>query len=766
MQMAVAVAAVVGSFVSGAASPTVAASERDPDRSDDAPAVVASSVAASTTSPASIPDPTPAPTWMGSSAPLFAEAIALAGLPPGGFRFDPDVVALWGGDRWRLPLFDAFFNDPWKSSPYGREHAANARRSAASVHDLQHLAQANTGIRVRDNFYGSFLTEAKRRVEADGPMALARAIARLGGEGPEALAGREAYRSVPPAAASAAALVLQAVADAVVYRRLALVEPLEREGVPLAWAHARAFEECFWRAADDDDANLADDAKFDEVRRMLDTERAMEAIDRHLLARGANLIALAVDAAVETLAADGPFDDACDFTADTPLGRIRIADGGVQEFGADGAHLLLAIDLGGDDRWHVGGASGDPLRHPIGIAIDLAGDDRYETPSAQAWLERLEGGPQGGEDGFRQEVPADHAPAFGAGVAGYGVLVDVAGDDVYLAPIAGLGCGLLGHGLLQDRSGDDRYRGDAGAIASGTFGTGVLADLGGDDEYRLLHKGMGYGGTLGSGVLVDLGGDDAYLAETDRVKYSWFDDFGTQLNMTQGFGFGRRADMDDGHSWAGGVGMLVDGGGGDDRYHCGIYGIGCAYWYALGLLHDDGGDDRYTSDSYSIASPPHFAVGIVIDEAGDDLWRGRGSRACGFGRDFSLGWFEEGGGDDVYLCNDSAFGIGNVNGLGVCWDKSGDDVWCARGNSFGQPYVESDGTRRDLPVNAGIFIDAGGRDRYLKVPDDVDVWAVDRRDLSALEAFEQWPFLFDGARHHWRDHIDQPGSTGAAIDAE
>jgi hypothetical protein len=52
------------------------------------------------------------------------------------------------------------------------------------------------------------------------------------------------------------------------------------------------------------------------------------------------------------------------------------------------------------------------------------------------------------------------------------------------------------------------------------------------------------------------------------------------------------------------------------------------------------------------------------------------------------------------------------------------------------------------------------------VPDDVDVWAVDRRDLSALEAFEQWPFLFDGARHHWRDHIDQPGSTGAAIDAE
>ena len=245
------------------------------------------------------------------------------------------------------------------------------------------------------------------------------------------------------------------------------------------------------------------------------------------------------------------------------------------------------------------------------------------------------------------------------------------------------------------------------------------------------------------------------------MKYSWFDDFGTQLNMTQGFGYGRRADMDDGHSWAGGVGILADGGRGNDVYRCGIYGIGCAYWYALGLLHDDGGDDRYTSDSYSIASPPHFAVGIVIDESGDDVWRGRSSRACGFGRDFSLGWFEEGGGDDVYLCSDSAFGIGNVNGLGVCWDKGGDDVWCARSNSFGQPYIESRG-RRDLPINAGLFIDAGGRDRYLRPPPETSTWSMDPDDLEDLET---WEFLGDGVRHHWRDHQPTPGSTGAAIDS-
>jgi hypothetical protein len=36
----------------------------------------------------------------------------------------------------------------------------------------------------------------------------------------------------------------------------------------------------------------------------------------------------------------------------------------------------------------------------------------------------------------------------------------------------------------------------------------------------------------------------------------------------------------------------------------------------------------------------------VIDEKGNDIWRGKSSRACGFGRDFSIGWFEDGGGDE------------------------------------------------------------------------------------------------------------------------
>ena len=100
----------------------------------------------------------------------------------------------------------------------------------------------------------------------------------------------------------------------------------------------------------------------------------------------------------------------------------------------------------------------------------------------------------------------------------------------------------------------------------------------------------------------------------------------------------------------------------------------------------------------------------------------------------------------------------------MCWDRGGDDTWIARSNSFGQPYQERFGTRRDLPINAGLFIDASGGDRYLKLPEGVSSWDLTRE--SDFSNFEPWEFLQDGARHSWKDHLDQPGATGAAIDGD
>ncbi len=265
--------------------------------------------------------------------------------------------------------------------------------------------------------------------------------------------------------------------------------------------------------------------------------------------------------------------------------------------------------------------------------------------------------------------------------------IDPGGNGRYYGGAASSDASNHAVSVIIDAAGDDRYRGDTGLGEGGRFGTGIHTALAGNDEYRLLHKSLGYGGTFGASIAVNLGGNDRYLADVENIRYSWFDDFCTQLDLPLGFGFGRRADMSDGHSSAGGLGMLVDGGGGDD----------------------------------------------------------------------------------VYICSDSAFGIGNLNSLAVCWDKSGNDTWIARSNSFGQPYMEREKAIRDFPVNCVLFLDGGGHDRYLKLPENVGAWKLDARALPDLEP---WEFIRDGASKSWRSHIPmpdgtviQPGSSGAAIDS-
>jgi hypothetical protein len=710
--------------------------------------------------------------WAGDQAALFDDALRTAGLDHLRFAFAPEVVGMWTGDAFRIPAFDVYYKNPWNCSPYARQAAADARRNAPAIQDLLVQAQGATGIRVRDNFYSSALKVYAEVAEKEGPQAFANALESLGAGKAADIAANPAYQQLPPVAHASAAVILRAFKDAEAFRRLALLEPLGRSGINPNEARKLFYGDLFWGPAQDDDAALPGDVRFAEVSRTLKIENIARTVDFPLLAKGANLLALAVDNANQRLhnahkESAIAFD--ADFSIDTPFGRVRIAGTGDDEHQTDGRHHLLTLDLGGHDRYFGGAASSDAVNRAVSVIIDVAGDDHYETRSTAAWLDRLENGPRGGNPGFCQETAADHQPAFGCGLLGYGFLADLSGSDRYLCPFGGLGCGLLGHGALLDFAGDDRYRGDTGVLGCGCFGAGVHADLAGTDRYEILHKSLGYGGTSGAGMAVNLGGDDRYLADVKHIKYSWFDDFGTQLTLGLGFGYGRRADMGDGHSWAGGMGMLVDGGGGDDFYQCGIYGIGSAYWYALGIFYDDGGNDEYLSDSYSIASPPHFAVGIVIDEAGDDIWRGKSSRACGFGRDFSLGWFEDAAGNDIYICSDSAFGIGNLNSLAVCWDKGGNDTWIARSNSFGQPYMESEHTIRDLPVNCGLFIDGGGTDRYLRLPDGANAWEV---DAKTPPAYDPWDFLRDGTRKSWQGQIPmpggtapQPGSTGAAIDS-
>ena len=57
-------------------------------------------------------------------------------------------------------------------------------------------------------------------------------------------------------------------------------------------------------------------------------------------------------------------------------------------------------------------------------------------------------------------------------------------------------------------------------------------------------------------------------------------------------GNGRRGDYLDGHSLAGGVGILFDQEG-IDHYVSGVFGQGVGYWEGVGILWDAAGDDVY-----------------------------------------------------------------------------------------------------------------------------------------------------------------------------
>ncbi len=745
--------------------------------------------------------------YLGDQAALFDEALGLAGLTVQTFRLEPDVVSLWGGDRYRLPLFDLFYRDAWTISPYTRDLARGMIAGAGSVTGITASAQAAAGIRVRDNFYSSFLTGIVRVVDADSVMALARAIETLGGGNAEEIARRPGYDAIPSEVARSAAILLYASAQAFRLRDLALSGPLQRLGLDPDSVYAEMHRQLFWDTRADDDDNPDPELELVMIGEMLRQERILDAVDFPLLYKGANIVALAVDwamaecdgthareaaiarareeaakdsagvvidaaaleAAIATLNAASwdPRDRLAGatfrFAARTDRGWVRLGGSGDDTYdGREGADLVV-IDTGGDDTWRRGGATPD-YRHGVSVAIDLSGDDAWVSADAAGWEEsnaRIDGrSPE-----FRHHRPEDHPVAIAAGICGYGFVVDLGGDDRYAMPFAGLGAGVLGQGVLLDRVGNDRYTGDSGVEGSGTFGVGVLVDLDGDDLYHCFCKSQGYGYTKGCGLLVDVAGVDRYIAETGNVKYRWFGTHPKQLNLSQGFGYGRRADMGDGHSWAGGVGILADGGEGNDIYEADIFALGSSYWYALGILYDAGGDDRYRSHAYSIAAPPHFAVGVVLDEAGDDEYIGHSSRACGFGRDFSIGWFEDGSGNDRYYVNDSALGAGNINSLGVFWDKSGDDLYVARSNSFGRPSMEASGNRRDLIRNAGLFVDGGGRDRYRQFPlgmTDAEHEAFDWAQADTLLPMDDFR---DGARLSWRDLLVQPGSTGAAVDA-
>ena len=407
------------------------------------------------------------------------------------------------------------------------------------------------------------------------------------------------------------------------------------------------------------------------------------------------------------------------FDWETPWGWIRIrgthltfddsrgAFFTVEELeGLDGSDSLLIVDLGDDDDRYTRAVGASSATLPISLALDMGGNDKYE---------------------------ARNAPAQGAGICGIGILIDVAGDDYYWAERYAQGVGQFGLGLCADLAGNDTYFTEFSGQGCGYFGSGLLFDVAGNDSYTIWGDGQGLGGVNGVGVLADRTGDDKYTAVredtiTGRPSYHSPDD-DVCVSNAQGAGMGRRGDGADGHSWAGGLGALLDGEG-DDVYTSGNWTMGTGYWFGIGVLHDRSGDDVYHGAVYTQGTGAHFCIGVCIDEAGDDkhLAEANSHSSLAWAHDFTIGILLDIGGDDLYSVDTSGMAYSINRSLAMMIDIGGNDTYqtdldqrrekkqgdrpgCAI-NSEGFRARDGVGTYFADTTSIGLFLDVGGDDTY------------------------------------------------------
>ncbi|MCF8130069.1 MAG: hypothetical protein K9N10_16285 [Deltaproteobacteria bacterium] len=371
---------------------------------------------------------------------------------------------------------------------------------------------------------------------------------------------------------------------------------------------------------------------------------------------------------------------------ETPLGLMLIGDKGPNVYGANAA---LIIDPGGDDLYlNNAGASVHEIQEravsgisgTIGVVIDFEGDDRYINP------------------GFN---------TIASGFFGLGVILDMAGNDVYNGGQLSLGASFFGMGCLMDLSGNDTYVSSEGGQGCAFFGAAFLFDGEGNDLYSGAKYVQGVGGPMGFGELSDVTGKDHY-----RAGWKYGSSYGTKgiyQGCSQGVGWGFRKYA------AGGIGILSDSDG-DDTYEAGNFSQGTGYCLGLGILRDDAGHDIYRGSRYCQGAAAHQAAGALLDFGGNDAYSGKIAANQGAAWDLSVACLVDYAGDDGYKAGDLSLGAGAQNAVGLFLDGEGNDRYESPAGSLGFSGDLSYGGGRNAG-NMGISLDMGGGTDFFSLKD-------------------------------------------------
>ncbi|MCK5848831.1 MAG: hypothetical protein KAH01_06510 [Caldisericia bacterium] len=420
------------------------------------------------------------------------------------------------------------------------------------------------------------------------------------------------------------------------------------------------------------------------------------------------------------------------FSFDTPMGKIIFRDSKDNIFTQ--RNILLSLDAGGNDRYINSAGGNDSYFNPVSICIDMEGNDIYVSEDSNVFSQ-------------------------GAGVFGFGALIDFQGDDTYNNSQYGQGFGCFGIGILQDYQGDDTYNCDFLGQGAGVFGIGILNDIEGSDRYAAFSFGQGFGYVKGLGLLLDCAGDDVYVANDEDVSGSNPQSTDHNTSFCQGAGFGRRADLAEGNSMSGGIGLLIDIEG-NDKYSCGVFGQGTGYWAGTGILYDGKGSDSYKGVWYVQGAAAHFGIALLMDVEGDDTYDALMNMAQGAGHDVSLGYLIDFSGDDIYTSPNLALGGGNANGLGFFVDANGSDKYQLRrknatnlGKASCVAYPET--SWRYGKLTLGVFIDRNGNDTYMTADENGEFTIPDERSGND----KTWSFIHDKVQNAFGCAVDSNGGS-------
>jgi len=357
----------------------------------------------------------------------------------------------------------------------------------------------------------------------------------------------------------------------------------------------------------------------------------------------------------------------------TPMGEFIIGGKGNSHYTGSPA---LIIDLGGDDIYELSYDSTVSTQ----VIIDLGGDDTYKALTDFCLGSGFFGtGILIDEEGDDTYLGKNFC--LGSGLFGVGILIDKKGKDKYFGDTFIQGAGAWGIGILADLDGADNYNGALFAQGfGGVAGFGSLIEKAGNDNYFAggkykdilrykehylsLSQGFSYGirpyMSGGVGLLLDYAGNDGYVADIFGQGSSYWWGWGC-LYDKEGNDFYQAFQYAQGSATHMTLGTLIDGAG-DDIYSSKGVSQGCGHDWACGILLDNSGNDNYYANDLSQGAGNANGIGIIIDQAGYDGYYVKSkTNTQGYGnprREYgSIGIFIDMLGKDKY----------DGNGCDSCW---------------------------------------------------------------------------------------------------